>query len=85
MGKGSVLGWGSLLRFIFLLYIKRSGSMLFAVFLMEKGNKKINKKITIRYVLKKRSCLFRLSRISEKHLFWWNTTGFLAITSWKKM
>ena len=44
MGKGSVLGWGSLLRFIFLLYIKRSGSMLFAVFLMEKGNKKINKK-----------------------------------------
>ena len=47
MGKGSVLGWGSLLSFIFLLYIKRSGSMLFAVFLMEKGNKEINKKITI--------------------------------------
>ena len=43
VGQGSVLDWGYF-NVLFFLYIKSSCVFLFAVFLMEKGNKKLIKK-----------------------------------------
>ena len=44
IGQGFSFGLGVMFTFYFFLYIKSSCVLLFVVFLMEKGNKKLLKK-----------------------------------------
>ena len=47
IGQGFGFGLGVIFTFYFFLYIKSSCVLLFVVFLMEKGNKKLLKKMKV--------------------------------------
>ena len=65
LGKGSVLGWGLLFCFVFLI---SSCVFLFVVFLIEKGNKKLIIK------KKKKTLKETLSRFKALHILQWRSS-----------